>query len=449
MIFRQTPTPPSSENESSDSPQLEEQSSARRKLSGKRGTIATTAASCALAAFTAFVLLDTFAIERVMTTVQEADTSSIVAAQNNAAIAADSASGSENSDDSQDATADADVNTDGNSSGGSSSSSSASGSSDSAKSHGPGSHSGGGHRHKPGSGPGSKSLKSGTTGSSSDDSGSSSGSAKSGKNSSSGSSSSASTDVSNVVAGAAAASSAGTTIGEYSDDNMTIKVSSVRAYDTDIYVADIQVSSAEYLKTALAQNSFGRNLKDTTSNMAEQNNAVLAINGDYYGFRDDGYVLRNGVLYRETASSGTDALVVYGDGTMASASQDSTTAQQLKDAGAWQVLSFGPTLVNDGSIAVDTGDEVSQSMGSNPRTAIGMISPLHYVVVVSDGRTGDNDGLSLYELAQVCIDNGATYAYNLDGGGSTTLYFKGEVINNPSSGNRSGERSVSDIVYFG
>ena len=125
------------------------------------------------------------------------------------------------------------------------------------------------------------------------------------------------------------------------------------------------------------------------------------------------------------------------------------TAQQLVDAGAWQVLSFGPTLVNDGSIAVDAGDEVSQSMGSNPRTAIGMISPLHYVVVVSDGRTGDNDGLSLYELAQVCIDNGATYAYNLDGGGSTTLYFKGEVINNPSSGNRSGERSVSDIVYFG
>ena len=230
---------------------------------------------------------------------------------------------------------------------------------------------------------------------------------------------------------------------------MQIEVSKVRAYDTDIYVADIQVSSAEYLKTALAQNAFGRNLKDTTSNMAEAAGAVLAINGDYYGFRDDGYVVRNGVLYRDTASAGTDALVIYGDGSMGAASQDEQTAQSLVESGAWQVLSFGPVLVENGVASVQAGEEVDQAMGSNPRTAIGMISPLHYIVVVSDGRTGDDEGLSLYQLAQVLVDNGATFAYNLDGGGSTTLYFKGEILNDPSSGNRSGERSVSDIVYFG
>lgn len=326
------------------------------------------AASCLLAAFTVFVLLDTFAIAKVQQTVQEADMSSIVATQDSQVAK------TANADATASTTQDSQV---------------------------------------------TEIASAGATVSATQD---------------------------NQVAETAGTDA---TIGEYSDDNMTIKVSSVRAYDTDIYVADIQVSSAEYLKTALAQNSYGRNLKDTTSNMAEANDAVLAINGDYYGFRDDGYVLRNGVLYRETASSGTDALVVYGDGSMTSVSQDSTTAQQLKDAGAWQVLSFGPTLVSDGEIAVDVDDEVSQSMRSNPRTAIGMISPLHYVVVVSDGRTGDNAGLSLYELAQVLVDNGATYAYNLDGGGSTTLYFNGEVINNPSSGHRSGERSVSDIVYFG
>ena len=241
----------------------------------------------------------------------------------------------------------------------------------------------------------------------------------------------------------------GLDVGSYSDENMQITVTKTRAYDTDVYIADITVSSAEYLKTALAQNSYGRNLKDTTSNMAEQSNAVLAINGDYYGFRDYGYVLRNGVLYREEAANGTDALVVYGDGTMAAVSQDEVSAQQLKDNGAWQVLSFGPALVSDGSIAVDANTEVGQSMKSNPRTAIGMVSPLHYVVVVSDGRTDDNEGLSLYELAQVLVNNGATFAYNLDGGGSTTLYFQGEVLNTPTSGNRSGERKVSDIVYFG
>ena len=416
----------------------------RSRFSRNIGAIA---ASVALTAFTVFVLLDTFVIGRVQQTAQAADFSSIVAAQEAAAATSSNESASSSSSSaSGDNSANADANSSSKSSAASSGSSSGSDSpgkpssnaaspsdsSPSASASSSGSSSG--HAHgKPGKKP----------------SGSGSSSGSSASKGSSSSSSKTTTDVSQVIAGAASVTSGGTSIGNYSDDNIKIEVSSIRAYDTDIYVADIQVSSAEYLKTALAQNSFGRNLKDTTSNMAEENNAILAINGDYYGFRDDGYVLRNGVLYRDTASSGTDALVVYGDGTMAAASQDTTTAQQLKDAGAWQILSFGPVLVNDGQIAVGADSEVGRSMSSNPRTAIGMVSPLHYVVVVSDGRTGDNDGLSLYELAQVLIDNGATFAYNLDGGGSTTLYFEGKVINNPTSGNIGGERSVSDIVYFG
>ncbi|MBQ9004525.1 MAG: phosphodiester glycosidase family protein [Eggerthellaceae bacterium] len=358
-------------------------------------------ASGALALFTVFVLLDTFAIARVQQTALAADYSSIVNAQGESGSAS---SGSESAGSSAGDSASA--------SSGADASSSASAESSKGK-------------HKRGSGgPG----------------GNSSGSSK--KSSSTASDSTA-------VAGAAQASSDGEQIGTYSDDNMQVAVSKVRAYDTDIYVADVQVSSAAYLKTALAQNSFGRNLKDTTSNMADAAGAVLAINGDYYGFRDYGYVLRNGVLYRDTAASGTDALVVYGDGSMGAVSQDEASAQQLKDSGAWQVLSFGPVLVNDGKVAVSADDEVDQSMGSNPRTAIGMVSPLHYVVVVSDGRTDDNAGLSLNQLAQVLVDNGATFAYNLDGGGSTTMYFQGEVLNSPTSGNRDGERQVSDIVYFG
>ena len=371
--------------------------------------------SCLLVAFTVFVLLDTFVIGRVQQTVQNADYSSIVTAQTNTLS-------------SQTATEPGESESDASQTSSSSTSTTSNSSSTSAS---------------------SGSSKRGNS-SSSASSGKSSGKASGNSGgSASRSSSSATTDVSQVVAGAASAASAGSLIGNYSDGNMQIEVQSVRAYDTDIYVADVQISSAEYLKTALAQNSFGRNLKDTTSNMAEAANAILAITGDSSGFRDDGYVLRNGVLYRDAASSGTDALVVYGDGTMAAANQDDVSAQTLKDSGAWQILSFGPVLVDNGQIAVAANEEVGQSKSSNPRTAIGMVDPLHYVIVVSDGRTGDNEGLSLYELAQVLIDNGATFAYNLDGGGSTTLYFNGEVINNPTSGNIGGERSVSDIVYFG
>lgn len=235
----------------------------------------------------------------------------------------------------------------------------------------------------------------------------------------------------------------------YKDSHISIQISQEREYSTDIYVVDVQVSDVSYLKTAFADSQYGRNIKQTTSAMATANNAILAINGDYYGFRDSGYVIRNGTLYRSTAESGTDALVVGSDGGFSTVSETSTSAESLLSAGAWQVFSFGPTLVSSGQIAVSTTTEVDQSMTSNPRTAIGMISPLHYVFIVSDGRTSASSGLSLYQLAQVFQEQGCQIAYNLDGGGSTTLWFNGKVINNPTTnGKTSSEREVSDIVYI-
>ena len=129
--------------------------------------------------------------------------------------------------------------------------------------------------------------------------------------------------------------------------------------------------------------------------------------------------------------------------------ESDTTAQSLSDAGVWKVLSFGPALINNGKITVTSDSEVGKSMSSNPRTAIGQVSALHYIVIVSDGRTSESEGLSLLELAQLFAERRCTVAYNLDGGGSTTMWFNGEVVNNPTDGRSSGERSVSDIVYFG
>lgn len=236
----------------------------------------------------------------------------------------------------------------------------------------------------------------------------------------------------------------------YEDENIKISIETVRKYDSNIYVADIQVSDPSYLKTALANNTYGRNITATTSDMAEDNNAIFAINGDFYGFRDGGYVLRNGIAYRNTARSGdNDALVIDKDGNLSVVSEDDVSLDSLSEEGAWQVLSFGPGLVVDGEIVVDSSSEVGQAMSSNPRTAIGQISEGHYIVVVSDGRTNESDGLSLLQLAQEFQERGCTVAYNLDGGGSSTMYFNGEVINNPTSGRSSGERKVSDIVYIG
>jgi exopolysaccharide biosynthesis protein len=184
--------------------------------------------------------------------------------------------------------------------------------------------------------------------------------------------------------------------------------------------------------------------------MADEHDAILAINGDYYGFRNAGIVIRNGVLYQTTARSGSnDALVVHADGSFEIVDEGSTDAQTLYDEGALQVFTFGPSLIKDGEVSVTSHSEVSRSMRSNPRTAIGMIDELHYILVVSDGRTSQSAGLSLVELAEVMQEYGCTVAYNLDGGGSSTMVFNGEVINNPTDGRSYGERRVSDIIYIG
>lgn len=237
---------------------------------------------------------------------------------------------------------------------------------------------------------------------------------------------------------------------EYHDDQIDIVLTTMRVENTTVYVADVQLADISLLKTALAGNTYARNLTETTSVQAANAGAILAINGDYYGAQERGYVLRNGVLYRASAQSGTDALVIGADGNFRIITEGETSADTLVREGAWQVLTFGPALIKDGQVTVRSSDEVGRAMTSNPRTAIGQISEGHYLLVVSDGRTKESTGLSLRQLAELMQSLGAQIAYNLDGGGSSTMVFQGRVVNNPTTNGRSiRERSVSDIVYIG
>lgn len=186
--------------------------------------------------------------------------------------------------------------------------------------------------------------------------------------------------------------------------------------------------------------------------MAAENQAILAVNGDYYGANSQGYVIKNGVLYRESIrrDSENGDLAIYADGSFAVIRETEISAQELLADGVQQLLAFGPVLLEDGAVTVSDGDEVGKAMASNPRTAIGLVEPLHYVLAVSDGRTSESRGLTLVQLAQVMQEAGCTIAYNLDGGGSSTLYFNGRVVNNPTTNGRTiAERAVSDIVYVG
>lgn len=256
----------------------------------------------------------------------------------------------------------------------------------------------------------------------------------------------------NTAVASQAAKNAQVTDTNYSDGNISVNLTEKTVNDTQIYVADVTLSSAGYLKTALAQNSYGTNVTAKTSVTAAENNAILAVNGDYYGANSSGYVIRNGVVYRdsvrEDASNGD--LAIYKDGSFKIIYENQISADQLVQDGVVNLLAFGPSLVENGEISVGINTEVGQAMASNPRTAIGIIDENHYIIVVSDGRTSESKGLSLYQMAEVMKSYGVKTAYNLDGGGSSTLYFNGQVINKPTTGgSKISERAVSDIVYIG
>lgn len=239
----------------------------------------------------------------------------------------------------------------------------------------------------------------------------------------------------------------------YDDGTILIRIRTERMYDTTVYLADVRLKDPDLLKTGLAGDSFGRNLAETPSSIAKRNGAVFAINGDYYGFREKGYVMRGSYLYRKLSNTrypyGED-LVIWEDGSFEIINEASVTAQELADKGAREIFSFGPALVNQGQVQVFKGEEVERAQITNPRTAIGILEPGHYLMAVSDGRTAESRGLSLYQLAELMRDEGCEIAYNLDGGGSSTIWFNGKVLNKPTTyGDVIAERTISDILYIG
>lgn len=216
------------------------------------------------------------------------------------------------------------------------------------------------------------------------------------------------------------------------------------------YVADVRLTDATLLRSAFAQNQFGENITEKTSDIAERNGAVLAVNGDYYGFRDTGIVVRNGAVYRDAPAR--DGLAIYRDGRFEIYDETATDAQSLVDDGVWHTLSFGPPIVEDGQvlqgiddIEIDTNIGNHSIQGQHPRTAIGLVETNHLLLVVVDGREqGYSAGLTMTGLAELMVELGSRTAYNLDGGGSSTMVFGGEVVNQPSN---NGERGVSDVLY--
>lgn len=191
---------------------------------------------------------------------------------------------------------------------------------------------------------------------------------------------------------------------------------------------------------------------ETTSQIAENNNAVAAINGGAFkdssssaqwtgnGGLPSGLIMSNGgIVFTDIGgeTGKTDLLAFTNEGRMIVGNYN---IKQLREMGAEEALSFTPVLISNGK-KVPIGVE----WGIAPRTAIGQRLDGAVILLVIDGRSiVGSKGASLTELQEVMYKLGAYNAINLDGGKSTTMYYDGEIINNPS--NSMGERPIPSAI---
>ena len=220
----------------------------------------------------------------------------------------------------------------------------------------------------------------------------------------------------------------------YTSPDISITVDEVNEENLTYYVADIYVRNIDCFQTALAENTYGSGFRDSIEDMAVLNNALLAVNGDYYGNTTEGVVIRNGVIYRANPTN-CDVCVLYYDGSMKVMPGSSFSVEEAVEDGAWQAWTFGPALLDAGGNPITAFASTSRITNANPRTAIGYYEPCHYCLVVVDGR-GESSGISLSRLGRLFDSLGCTAAYNLDGGNSSIMVWGNEVINNPSGGGR-------------
>lgn len=233
--------------------------------------------------------------------------------------------------------------------------------------------------------------------------------------------------------------------GFYRSASVSYALTAVKEKDLNYYVADIYLRDLNHFRTAFGLDTYKRT--EPVVDMAKNNQAIVAINGDYYSWKDNkGLVIRNGIVYRESIDRRQDLCVLYSDGVIETYAPDEADIEQIISRGAYQSWSFGPSLLDEnGQPKTDRSQFRSSIQGPNPRSALGYIEPGHYLFVTVDGRgRGGSDGATMRQLSQLMYDHGCTIAYNLDGGGTAVMANAEGAISRQSNLSR----QCSDILFI-
>ena len=232
----------------------------------------------------------------------------------------------------------------------------------------------------------------------------------------------------------------------YDDGTMTVDIETAIVDDVTVYYVYVAIADKSQLRTATAGNPRSKTTVPVYA-MAEQNNAVLAFNGDYYNYRDTGVVYRSGERIRNNIRAGMDMCIVDENGDLVIIESPSKykIENYLKEHTIVEAFSFGPALIKDGERLQFKYAE---------KNSCGYPTPDERLILCQLADTGegwnqylfiacDDPGLSVRRMTDLAEEKAALQAYNLDGGHSTSVYLCGTRINMIPK-----DRAVGDIVYF-
>ena len=235
----------------------------------------------------------------------------------------------------------------------------------------------------------------------------------------------------------------------YRDATILALVWRERINNRSATVAEIKVADGSQLRRKLAEDTYGSSVQSYASKLAQSANAVVAMNADFYGFRQIGVTVYQRQLFRFSPDK-LDNCFINSKGEMlfvrAGGIQDEAQMYRyMADNDVLFSLSFGPILVDDGVLQHCDGYPIGEMDREYSRAGLGMLDDLHYLYMTVNHCNGQNPRCNVNEFAELMYSKGCFKAYNLDGGQTSEIVFHNVPINYIDF---NAERTVTDIIYF-
>ena len=251
----------------------------------------------------------------------------------------------------------------------------------------------------------------------------------------------------------------------YQDPTLEIQITEGRYQETTWTAARIKIAYPAQLRTAMYRDRYGGSQSEGDPVMvyAERKNAVFAVNDDWYmsQYRQNaGCVIRQGVQYRlkcDQSKNVYDILVIDDKGDFHVFPTAADADIENFDGTIINAFTFGPVLVRDGAAQPVLTDNHMGSFARAQRMGIGQTGPLEYICVCCEGpEDPGSQGLLLEEFGQLVASFGdVNVFYNLDGGSSSTMVFRGvnrkgkeSLFTKINAPNNPKVRGAGGCIYF-